>query len=130
MQDAQHREHGPQVAGGRLLHREEPVRAELDVVVEVVDLAVVGDDLVDEREVGVEQGVGAGADRLGHEGREPDDVAAQVVERVLEPVAPSRLGRRHPVLLSVADPAADSFVAALQSCVVRRRCACVTTDSR
>ena len=59
----------------------------LDRVVEVVDHVVGLDDLLGHGEVAVEERLGAGGDRLGGERAEPDEVAADLVELVLERLA-------------------------------------------
>ena len=64
VQDPQHGEHRPQVGGHGLLQREQLVHAVLDLEHPLLDLAVGVVDLVDDGEVGVEQGLGGGADLL------------------------------------------------------------------
>ena len=67
----------------------------LDRVVQVVDHVVGLDDLLGHVQVAVEERLGAGGDRLGRERAEPDQVAADLVELVLEGLAGFRLGARH-----------------------------------
>ncbi len=67
--DAQHGDDRPQVGRHRLLASEELVAAVLDRMGEVVDVVVVLDDLLGGGEVGVEERLRAGADRLGRQRR-------------------------------------------------------------
>jgi hypothetical protein len=93
--DAQHGDDRPQVGRHGLLAGEELVAAVLDRVGQVVDVVVVLDDLLGRREVGVEECLRAGGDRLGRQRREPDHADPQVVEGVLEALAGLVRGVRH-----------------------------------
>ena len=72
----------------------------LDLVVQVVDHVVGLDDLLGHVQVAVEERLGAGGDRLGRERAEPDQVAADLVELVLERLAALPSRRRTPGLRS------------------------------
>ena len=84
VQDPQHREHGPQVGGHGLLEGEQLVDAVLDLEHPVLDLAVGVVDLVDDGEVGVEQGLGGGADLLAALDRQLHDLGPDLLELFVE----------------------------------------------
>jgi hypothetical protein len=66
------------------LQREELVDAVLDLEHPLLDLPVGVVDLVDEREVGVEEGLGRGADLLTDLDCELDDLGSDLLELFVE----------------------------------------------
>ena len=84
VEDPQHREHRSQVAGHGLLQREQLVDALFELDDPFLDLAPHDVDLLDDAQVGVEQGLGCGADLFAGLDRELDDVAPDVAQLLVE----------------------------------------------
>ena len=96
VQDPQDGEQRPQVAGERVLQREQLVDPLLELDDRRLVVLVHREDLVDHQQVGVEERLGRGADLLAHTGRELDHVVADLGQVLV--VRSS--GSRAPVLTS------------------------------